>query len=170
MCFCRLSLTHASNSSLDFLIVAATLALSAAKKGAAKGVAKKDAPKKGKKDKSGPKKNMSAFMFFINVSCICEESTYCANLEGNLAHAASPTLLCACSPISFPIILSLQDKRAEIKKAHPEYGIGEVGKAGGAMWQALKAKGEKDKEFKKYNDMAEKDKARYEKEKAKMSK
>ena len=62
-------------------------------------------------------------------------------------------------PIGF---WSSQDKRAEIKKANPTFGIGEIGKEGGAMWQALKAKGETDKDWKKYTDMAAKDKKRYE--------
>ena len=71
-------------------------------------------------------------------------------------------------PLPSPTYLSSpQDKRAEIKSANPTFGIGEIGKEGAAMWQILKNKGESDKEWKKYADMAAKDKKRYEAENAK---
>eukprot|EP00296_Roombia_truncata_P009494 JP448100.1.p2 GENE.JP448100.1~~JP448100.1.p2 ORF type:complete len:114 (+),score=61.15 JP448100.1:25-342(+) len=57
------------------------------------------------------------------------------------------------------------DKRAEVKKEHPDASIGETAKLIGAMWQAIK-----EKEKKKFEDMAAKDKIRYEKEMAKYNK
>jgi len=50
------------------------------------------------------------------------------------------------------------ENRAAIKAANPEYGIGDVAKKLGKMWAEIdeKTKG-------KYQAMAEKDKARYEK-------
>ena len=66
-----LSLNSPSNPSLFFFwnnLPAAPKGKAAGKKAAP---AKKDAPvKKAKKDKTGPKKNMSAYMFFINVSVL----------------------------------------------------------------------------------------------------
>ena len=74
-------------------------------------------------------------------------------------------------PLPSPTYLSSpQDKRAEIKSANPTFGIGEIGKEGGARWQILKTKGDKDKDWKKYADMAAKDKKRYEADKAKAEK
>ena len=80
-------------------------------------------------------------------------------------------LPCPAQPPPTPFRFSpSQDKRAEIKKANPTFGIGEIGKEGGARWQILKTKGDKDKDWKKYADMAAKDKKRYEADKAKAEK
>lgn len=51
-----------------------------------------------------------------------------------------------------------QDKRKEVKEAHPEWKVGDIGKELGAMWKNVT-----DKEKKKYEDQAAKDKERYEK-------
>jgi len=71
-----------------------------------------------KKNKDGPKRNKSAYLFFC------------------------------------------QDKRADVKKEHPDLKMTEVSKKLAILWKDI---GEADK--KKYNKMAEEDKKRYEKEK-----
>ncbi|GBF95760.1 hypothetical protein Rsub_08196 [Raphidocelis subcapitata] len=53
-------------------------------------------------------------------------------------------------------------KRDEIKAKNPSYGVTDIAKELGAAWKLL---GEKEKS--KYEDMAKKDKERYEKEVAK---
>ena len=50
----------------------------------------------------------------------------------------------------------------QVKEKNPGFTLGEMGKALGAMWKDLT-----DKEKVKYEDLAKKDKERYEKEKAK---
>ena len=52
-------------------------------------------------------------------------------------------------------------KRGEIKAAHPDATIGEVGKLLGAAWKRLS-----DKDKAAYEELARKDKERYEREKA----
>jgi hypothetical protein len=52
-----------------------------------------------------------------------------------------------------------KDKRGELKEAHPEWGVADIGRECGALWKKLT-----DKEKKKYEDQAAKDKERYEKE------
>jgi hypothetical protein len=54
----------------------------------------------------------------------------------------------------------LKDNREAIKKAHPTFKVTEVAKEGGKQWKALGATAKK-----KYEDLAAKDKARFEKEK-----
>lgn len=58
-------------------------------------------------------------------------------------------------------IFFCNDKRGEVKKANPEYGVAQIGKELGAMWKDVT---EKDKQ--KYFDQASKDKERYTKEAA----
>jgi hypothetical protein len=52
-----------------------------------------------------------------------------------------------------------KDKREDVKKAHPEWGVADIGKELGALWKKVT-----DKEKKKYEEQAAKDKERYEKE------
>jgi hypothetical protein len=51
-----------------------------------------------------------------------------------------------------------KDKRAEVKEAHPDWGVAEIGKEMGALWKKIS-----DKDKKKYEGEAAKDKERYEK-------
>ncbi|WIA30031.1 hypothetical protein OEZ86_000126 [Tetradesmus obliquus] len=52
-----------------------------------------------------------------------------------------------------------KDKRGEVKEAHPDWGVAEIGKEMGALWKKIT-----DKDKKKYEAEAAKDKERYEKE------
>lgn len=52
-----------------------------------------------------------------------------------------------------------KDKRAEVKEKHPSWGVAEIGKEMGAQWKAIS-----DKDKKKYEEQAAKDKERYEKD------
>jgi len=54
-----------------------------------------------------------------------------------------------------------KDERAKIKGANPEYGVGEIAKVLGRMWAEIPPEVKR-----KYEAMAERDKARYEKEMA----
>ncbi|KAL0030987.1 hypothetical protein WJX79_007046 [Trebouxia sp. C0005] len=58
-------------------------------------------------------------------------------------------------------IFFCNDKRAEVKKANPEYGVAESGRELGAMWKAAS-----DEDKQKYFKQAAKDKERYTKEAA----
>jgi hypothetical protein len=51
-----------------------------------------------------------------------------------------------------------KDKRGEVKEAHPEWGVADIGKEMGALWKKIS-----DKDKKKYEGEAAKDKERYEK-------
>ncbi|KAI8463787.1 MAG: high mobility group box domain-containing protein [Monoraphidium minutum] len=54
-----------------------------------------------------------------------------------------------------------QAKRKEVADKNPEYKMGDIAKELGAMWKTIS-----DKDKAKYEDMAKKDKERYEKAKA----
>lgn len=54
-----------------------------------------------------------------------------------------------------------KDERESVKKAHSDWGVTDIGKELGRLWKEMD---ESDK--KKYYDMAEADKARYQKENA----
>lgn len=56
-------------------------------------------------------------------------------------------------------MLFSQEKRTQIKNDHPDVGFGQVGKLLGEAWAALPEGGKK-----KYNELAAKDKIRYQKE------
>ncbi|KAJ3342298.1 Non-histone chromosomal protein 6 [Gonapodya sp. JEL0774] len=56
-------------------------------------------------------------------------------------------------------MLFAQEKRPEIKAANPDAGFGDMGKLVGAAWKNLS-----DAEKKKYQDKADVDKLRYERE------
>jgi uncharacterized protein (DUF736 family) len=51
-----------------------------------------------------------------------------------------------------------KDKRGEVKEAHPDWGVADIGKEMGALWKKIS-----DKDKKKYEGEAAKDKERYEK-------
>jgi uncharacterized protein (DUF736 family) len=51
-----------------------------------------------------------------------------------------------------------KDKRGEVKEAHPDWGVADIGKEMGALWKKIS-----DKDKKKYEAEAAKDKERYEK-------
>ncbi len=63
-------------------------------------------------------------------------------------------------PLSAYMFFS-QDQRERVKQANPEAGFGDVGRLLGAKWKEMS-----DAEKKPYNDMANRDKARAEAEKA----
>ncbi|PWZ01513.1 putative NHP6B-nonhistone chromosomal protein [Testicularia cyperi] len=63
-------------------------------------------------------------------------------------------------PLSAYMFFS-QDHRERVKAANPEAGFGDVGRLLGAKWKEMS-----DAEKKPYNDMANRDKARAEAEKA----
>jgi hypothetical protein len=58
-----------------------------------------------------------------------------------------------------------KDKRESVKAKHADWGVAEIGRELGGMWKALT-----DKDKKKYEDQAAKDKDRYKKEMEKYEK
>lgn len=55
------------------------------------------------------------------------------------------------------------EKRPEIKEAHPDWKVGDIAKELGKLWKEMS-----DEEKAPYNDIAAKDKERYEREKEEM--
>lgn len=59
-------------------------------------------------------------------------------------------------------IFFCNDKRGDVKKEHPDFGVADIGRELGSLWKKVS-----DADRKKYYEMAEKDKERYNKESAK---
>jgi hypothetical protein len=113
----------------------------------AKAVAKAGAKSKGDKA-DGPKRAVTAFMFV----------TPRAGPQHPTPHTPSTRTPNPPTPHNRHFATA---NRAGIIAANPGVSFGEVGKLMGAAWKALDADGKK-----KYEDLAAKDKARYEAEKA----
>lgn len=131
-----------------------------AEKPAAKAKAEKPAKKeKKKKDPNAPKRAMSAFMFFSNDKrATVSLSSMPAPLP--LLHNCSKPPKKGKVMMCHATFISLWDLSLQAKKDHPDASFGEVGKILGSLWKEADAK-----EKSKFEDMAKKDKERYEKEK-----